>query len=259
MEDKKKTTPKGGTNTTAKIPATLYAGLAHFQANVPAIKKANEAGSGNFTYKYGSLPDIMETIKPHMAAAGLGFTQPIILKEGKEVINTIVFHVEDEDRIESTIELPAIEFKGMNVVQSKGSIITYLRRYSLMSILGIVAEEDDNDGAGETTKKKSTPAKATTHASHPVAPEKDWINPKVGGKDNPVWTQAVKYLADGGKIDEIKKKYRIGKANEEKLLNDALTFDDLPFDREAAEIESTTNPDEKPNDLFDQQGETPPA
>jgi hypothetical protein len=43
-------------------------------------------------------------------------------------------------------------------------------------------------------------------------------------------------------LTKSKSKYRLGKNNEERLLNEALTFDDLPFDRQAAEeaeIEST--------------------
>ena len=263
MENKEtkaaKTTAKKTAGPGAGMPQTLYAGLAQFQSQCPAIKKDTEAGT-KFKYKYGSLPHVLEQIKPHMAAAGLGFTQPILIEQNPEgerveVIRTILFHVEDEKTIESVIELPDFKFDQMNVMQSKGSIITYLRRYAIMSVLGIVAEEDDNDAQGDGKKVSKKPA-AKGSAPASKAAEKPYLNPE----PKETWLKAVKYLADGGNIGEIKKKYRLGKNNEERLLNEALTFDDLPFDRQAAEagedaeIASTENvgPDE-PNTLFDEQ------
>jgi hypothetical protein len=141
----KKSTPKA-----AEIPQTLYAGLAFFQSQCPAIKKDSEAGT-KFKYKYGSLPHVLDEIKPHMAAAGLGFTQPIVMEDAgegavREVIRTVLFHVIDEETIESQIELPDFKFDQMNVMQSKGSIITYLRRYAIMSLLGI-GDQDHPEGS----------------------------------------------------------------------------------------------------------------
>jgi len=288
MEDKKKPaakTAKKPDGPGANMPQTLYAGLAQFQSQCPAITKDSKTEvltkkGGKYSYKYGSLPHVLEQIKPHMAAAGLGFTQPIeMLANGGEAIRTILFHVVDEETIESQIELPDFKFDQMNVMQSKGSIITYLRRYAIMSILGIVAEEDDNDAQGDgkkTTKPKPVAKSQTPAPAKPQEPKKPWLNPEVDGKPNPKWNKALKYLADGGKIGDIKAKYQIGKNNEERLLNDAITFDDLPFDRkdaEDAEILSTegdgpNNPlDEalnngevtpgEPNKLFDDQGPTP--
>lgn len=206
MEEKKEKPVKG-----------IVFGLSEFQQACPAIKKDSKAGAGNFAYKYGSLPHILEAIKPHMKKAGLVFTQPINTIEGVEYIYTTLYHVASGEKIESKVELPKIEFKGMNAVQSKGSVITYMRRYALMSLLGIVAEEDDNDSKVEKLQEKS------------FAPQgKDWLNPKVAGKDNPIWLQAVKYLAEGGKMALVKNKYRIAKSNEEKLKNDALAYDDIP-------------------------------
>jgi len=218
--------------------------LGEFQHECPAISKEKTAGSGNFKYKYGSLPMILETIKPHMKKAGLAFTQPIVSIDGKEFINTTLFDMKTGESIVSSLELPDIKFNGMNELQSKGSAITYLRRYSIMSILGIVTEEDDNDAQGKTEPK----AKAQSR-QNPATEEAPWLNPIVGGDTNPAWNEALKYLADGGKISDIKKKYKIGKANEDKLLNDSLNYDDLPFDREA-----TQDPDKQSNMNFDNQG-----
>jgi len=213
----------------------IVTALGIFQNEVPAISKSSEAGQGNFKYKYGSLPHIIEAIKPHMKKAGLVFTQPIVWRDGNEFIHTTLYHTKTGEKIDSKMLLPEVEFKGMNIVQAKGAIITYMRRYALMAILGLVTDDDDTDAQGQTEpKKKSEPSVK--------ADELPWLNPSPPEK----WNAALKYLADGGKIAEIKKKYRIGKNNEEKLLNEAMTFDDLPFDRkdvEDAEIESTIEGD----------------
>ncbi len=210
--------------------------LAAFQAECPAIKKDSKAGSGNYSYKYGSLPHVLEVIKPHMKKAGLCFTQPIVTREGVEYILTIVYDVKTGEKLESKMELTKMEMKGMNVVQAKGSVITYLRRYALMSILGLVSEDDDTDAAGEEKKTSKGAAAPTTETK-----DKPWLNPKIQGKTNHAWLKAVRFLAKDGTIEQVKTKYRISKANEQTLLNESMEY-----------VEPVVEPGEA-NTNFDQQ------
>ena len=62
----------------------------------------------------------------------------------------------------STLTLPVMDEKGKSTAQVAGSVITYLRRYALASVLGIYADEDTD---GHTDSKKPEPKKA-----EPVAP-----------------------------------------------------------------------------------------
>lgn len=242
MENEKETPVKG-----------IVKALADFQQACPSISKESKAGQGSFSYKYGSLPHIIETIKPHLKKAGLVFTQPISYREGAQFIYTTVYDVKTGEKIESKMLLPEIEFKGMNAVQSGGAVITYIRRYTLMSILGLVTDDDDTDAQGKT-EQRGKGAKGSTEGAAPKE-VKPYLNPKVDGNPNPKWNQAVKYLADGGTIEEIKKKYRVGKANEDRLLEQALTFDDLPFDRKDAEAGETPGAGgDGVNKDFDNQG-----
>lgn len=241
MENDKETPVKG-----------IVKALAEFQQNCPAIKKESTAGTGSFSYRYGSLPHIIDTIKPHLKKAGLVFTQPISYREGAQFIYTTVYCTKTGEKIESKMLLPEIEFKGMNAVQSGGAVITYIRRYTLMSILGLVTEDDDTDAQGKTEPKRKA-TKGSTDKPAAAAAEKPWLNPKAEGKTNPLWTSAVKYLADGGTIGEIEQKYRVGKANKDKLLAEAIVFDDLPFDRKQAEETEGAGGDGINTD-FDNQG-----
>ena len=121
----------------------IYTALAAFQQEVPVIHK----GTQGYGYSYADLASILEVINPLLAKHGLGFTQPL---DGKSV-KTILFHIESGDTIESTIEIPQeVELAKMNQFQVLGSAITYLRRYALASILGLVTDSD-TDAAGEQT------------------------------------------------------------------------------------------------------------
>jgi hypothetical protein len=122
----------------------LFKSLAEFQQEVPTIHKATQG----YGYTYADLPKIFEVINPLLKKHGLGFTQLI---NGTELV-TIVFHVESGETIESKTAIPqGVALKGMNDFQVLGSAITYLRRYALSSILGIVSDKD-TDAGGEQVK-----------------------------------------------------------------------------------------------------------
>jgi len=129
----------------------LFKSLAAFQQEVPVIHKATQG----YGYTYADLPKILEVINPLLKKHGLGFTQLI---NGTQIA-TCLFHVESAESIESKIDIPqGVILKGMNEFQVLGSAITYLRRYALSSMLGLVTDKD-TDASGEQVKnepKKST-------------------------------------------------------------------------------------------------------
>lgn len=126
----------------------LFKALADFQQEVPVIHKATQG----YGYSYSDLPKIFSVINPLLKKHGLGFTQ-LINNEG---VNTILFHVESGEEIESTTPIPQnVQLKGMNDFQVLGSAITYIRRYAISSMLGIVTDKD-TDAGGEQIKKLPT-------------------------------------------------------------------------------------------------------
>ena len=112
----------------------IYKALAAFQQECPVIHKATKAHQ----YSYADLPTILEVINPLLAKHGLGFTQ---LLQGNS-IQTILFHVETGETIESLTEIPTDEASRMNIFQSAGAGISYFRRYAISSMLGIVTDVD---------------------------------------------------------------------------------------------------------------------
>lgn len=110
-----------------------------------------------YKFKYATLPNIMNIIKPMLLKHGLIIMQPF--SDG--CLKTILFH-ESGEFIETEYKLPITE--GMDK-QMIGSLITYFRRYMLTSLLGLVAEEDDDaniaDG-NDIIKKKESPTLSET-------------------------------------------------------------------------------------------------
>jgi hypothetical protein len=129
------------------IMKNLFKALAAFQQEVPVIHK----GTQGYGYSYADLPKIFEVINPLLQKHGLGFTQLI---NGQTIV-TVLFHSESGEQIDSQTDIPqGVQLKGMNDFQVLGSAITYLRRYALSSILGIVTDKDV-DAAGEQIKTEA--------------------------------------------------------------------------------------------------------
>lgn len=129
----------------------IYKAIADFQQEVPVIHK----GTSGYGYSYADLPAIFEVINPLMKKHGLGFYQGV---EGSAV-KTVVFHVESGEQVESSTDIPqGVSLAKMNDFQVLGSAITYIRRYALSAMLGLVTDKD-TDASGEQTKK-ATPAES---------------------------------------------------------------------------------------------------
>ena len=168
----------------------LYKSLANFQQEVPTIHKATQG----FGYTYADLPKIFEVINPILKKHGLGFTQLI---NGTELI-TIVFHVESGEQIESKTAIPqGVQLKGMNDFQVLGSAISYLRRYCISSILGIVSDKD-TDAGGEQVRKPKGERESLTNDRFEKAVEK---------------IRNKQYT-----IEELKAKFKLNTAQEGALL-----------------------------------------
>jgi hypothetical protein len=167
---------------------SLFKSLAAFQQEVPVIHKETKG----YGYSYADLPTIFDKINPLLAKHQLGFTQPIM----GDCVKTIVFHIETGESIESLTDIPkGVQLKGMNDFQVLGSAITYIRRYALSSILGLVTDKD-TDAVGEQTKSNKPQLEIKSEA----------------------FGKAVEFIMKGGSIEQIKTKYEVSKEVEVALI-----------------------------------------
>jgi hypothetical protein len=102
---------------------------------------------GSYTFAYAPLDQIMNTVRGPLRDNGLTLTQ-ILDAEG---LVTMLIH-ESGACLRGVTALPET-----SDVQAFGSAITYLRRYSVVSILGIATEEDDdgNRATGNTVQQRA--------------------------------------------------------------------------------------------------------
>ncbi len=123
----------------------IYKAIAELQQEVPVILKDTQG----YGYTYTDLPAIFKVINPLMKKHGLGFTQLI----SDTQLATHIFHVESGEVLTSITAIPqGVQLKGMNDFQVLGSAITYIRRYALSAMLGLVTDKD-TDASGEQEKK----------------------------------------------------------------------------------------------------------
>lgn len=118
----------------------LYSALVKVQAEMPIIQK-NSAIYGR--QKYANLAEVVRVSRPILVKHGLAVTQIFKANEsGNDILITRLCHVSGQ-YIESCFEL-AINKKDekANILHLWGSCITYFRRYSYASIVGIVTDED---------------------------------------------------------------------------------------------------------------------
>lgn len=142
----------------------MIALLAKAQASFKKVTFDSEARmrEGGKPYKYASLRAILDAVLPALNAHGIWVSQAPSYADGVLTITTTLQHAEGS--IASSISYPLANptFHGL------GSAITYLKRYSLASILGVAADEDE-DGHGANGSTPSPAAEARTPPHEPPA------------------------------------------------------------------------------------------
>lgn len=175
--------------------------LVKFQSECPVIELDREVEvktktGGAYKFKYATFGNIVETTKPILAKNGLSFCQPV---QPDGSVTTIIMH-ESGEFIASTLSI-----KGEQTPQGIGSSISYAKRYSLSSILGIVSEDDDDGNIAEGNSFSTSDDK------------RKWLNKGTKDYDN----AKTKLAAGSVTITDIEKHYRISKSVRESLLSDA--------------------------------------
>ena len=142
-----------------EMSATI-ADLAHALSKAQAEMKPAAFNATNpfLKNKYADLGAVIEASRTVLAKNGLAVSQ-LTSGDGDNIgVTTVLMHSSGE-WLSSTITLPVGEEKGKSQAQVAGSIISYLRRYSLASILGMYAEED-TDGHASNGKAAQVQAQA---------------------------------------------------------------------------------------------------
>ena len=165
---------------------TINQKLFNLQQEIGAISK--DASNPFYKSKYFDINSLIKQLNPLLKKHRLLLLQPI----EEDAVYSKLICVDGTGAAVSALKLPEI-----NDPQKLGSCITYYRRYTLSSLLGLQAEDDDANAAS---------GKGTSEL------DKKWLN-----VDTIEYTKAIEYLKDGGDIEAIKSKYKISKKIQDEL------------------------------------------
>lgn len=126
----------------------LLKALANVKKEVGTLSKTET--NPFFKSKYFDINSLIQQIEPLLEKNNLLLLQPI---ENNKV-KSVIYEVESGNFVSSEIELP-----NLTDPQKLGSAITYYRRYTLQSLLGLQAEDDDGNKAAAPVKRPDYIAK----------------------------------------------------------------------------------------------------
>lgn len=133
----------------------LFTALAKAQAEMRTAGMSSE--NPYFKSRYADLTEVVRASRPSLSKNGLSVIQQILPNDdGQNMLHTILSHTSGQ-WIESRMRiLPA-----KSDVQSIGSYITYLRRYSYAALVGVVTANEDDDGELAVATERDLFAKGT--------------------------------------------------------------------------------------------------
>lgn len=147
--------------------AELAKALCAVQAKLePAVKNATNP---HLKSKYADLSSCYEASRALLTAHGLTIVQPPEGDGGMVGVSTILLHTSGE-YIGSTFTVPLPEAKAQLV----GSLLTYFRRYTYSSTIGLATEDDDGHAVSEAVSMRQ----AVERGSAPPPPVRQEAQPR---------------------------------------------------------------------------------
>ena len=130
--------------------AKLATALSIVQGKLTYAKK--DSANPFFKSKYADLESVWDACRDLLSANGLAVVQlPGEFFEGTMALTTIITHSSGE-WISQQMSLPVTKPDA----QGAGSALTYMRRYALAAVVGVVQADDDGNAASAPKQVKSS-------------------------------------------------------------------------------------------------------
>lgn len=115
--------------------------VGNVQQSVPVIKKESTGSTGSRGYKYATLKQTWQAAQAAIKQNDLVVSQsPTAGEHGGMYFETTIFHTKSGEWINNVMTMTITK----DDPQSIGAAITYYRRYTLTSMLGLIADDDDD-------------------------------------------------------------------------------------------------------------------
>lgn len=114
---------------------------------------AKDSKNPHFKSAYSSLASVIDAVRPALSGNGLAFVQKLHTADGGVAVETVLIHESGQEMSCGTLFIPA----SKQDAQGFGSALSYAKRYSLQSALGIASADDDGEAAVKTPPKQVIP------------------------------------------------------------------------------------------------------
>lgn len=126
---------------TSEQVSEIYGALAKAQAEIVNVSKDKK--NDHFKSSYATLASVLDEARPKLAAQGIAIIQAAVNGDGSNVgVITRLAHASGQ-WIESSLFVAPSKFDAQGV----GSVVTYLRRYTLLAAAGLAPDDDDDGNA----------------------------------------------------------------------------------------------------------------
>lgn len=151
----------------------LFGALAKAQGSMNGAAK--DAKNPFYKSTYADLSSVAEAAREALSAQGLAVLQTVRTNEASEMFLVTTLGHASGQWFKSVIPIKVKQNEKKNDMQELGSVLTYLRRYALASITGVVpVEPDDDDGnKGGQTTAYANPTKAQIEVLNMILNECD--------------------------------------------------------------------------------------
>jgi len=160
--------------TKEKLMTELYTALLLAKQNMRSPSKNKKAMYG----KYADLESVLSAVETPLAEEGIIISQACVDANDKLYLRTSLIHTAT-GQVMST-DVPIL-MKNPNNPQELGGAMTYARRYGIVGILGIVADDDDDGNTAAGKQPDGAPKPPQKAQEAPVAPSQPAAQPASQG------------------------------------------------------------------------------
>lgn len=170
----------------------LFKALAAAQSEMSNAVKSSE--NPYHKSSYADLSSCINAARPCLSKNGLCVLQQIVCEGDSSYLVTKLGHTSGQ-WIESKEK---IRLKDVNNIQTYGSTLTYLRRYSFCALVGVAPASDDDDGE-RAMARHAMPERLPVKTEYITAAQVEDIIDLVDGDD-----ELLKKVLAKGKIADLK-------------------------------------------------------
>ena len=121
-----------------------------------------DSSNPHFKSKFASLKAVRNAVVPTFAKHGIALVQELVNVDGGVSCVVHLYHSSGESLRFGPLVMPA----GKSDAHGMGSAATYSRRYSLMSVAGVVGDEDDDGNSAVESAKQTEDRAAELRLKH---------------------------------------------------------------------------------------------